>query len=807
MKNISLYRYIGFAIMFVLVTYTLTINLLASTASTLSSTIAITIDPQAYSGRYFIFDNSNPQLGPFTGVQTLNLVAGTYSLDDGIEVGGSSFAFDVSSAGQVTNITNSTAASANGSTLVLNNATINIDPVSYTGRYILLSSNTQETGPQSYTVIPGLLNGVDNNASVGSSNGQSYFRFEVGAGGMISNVEIAGAAYADGNTLRFNNQTLNIDPNGYTGSYNLSSHYIVHSYISGPHSFVLIPGLLYRFDKGNGTFESQFKFETNGTPTNIQPVSFAVGDGNTLVLFNTTSPSCPLHLPGLISEWRGEGNALDSVGTNNGTLLGTTTYTAGKIGQGFKFHDFFNDEVHVNFQVYNINGGTVSTWFKWDGTPTENWFSGEVLLGSWQGGNSSSPTAYIKFGTLWWDFSDSIFLGAASDTQIPIVPGSWYNLSITYDNNYVAKLYVNGALVASRNAANPGDFRDEFGIGRGPGIPAVGFSGVMDETQVYDRPLSACEINNLYNSANGAPCLVCDALVPVSSASLSATPNTAGWNNMNVTVTLSAADETGGSGVKNITYGTTGGQNIPPNTVSGSNVQFTITAEGQTTISYFATDNAGNVETIKTLVVKVDKTAPSVSCSPVDVAWHGQDVSLSCNASDGVSSLANAADESFSLVTNVAAGTENSNAATNSKQVCDVAGNCAVAGPVGGNKIDKKAPVITINAPISGSYFYNQAVNVNYICADAGSGVSACSGTTANGGLLNTGSIGSNTFNVNSADNAGSSTSKSVNYVVVYRVPTNKDECQNGGWQTLQRADGTLFSNQGQCVSYVNTGH
>lgn len=39
-----------------------------------------------------------------------------------------------------------------------------------------------------------------------------------------------------------------------------------------------------------------------------------------------------------------------------------------------------------------------------------------------------------------------------------------------------------------------------------------------------------------------------------------------------------------------------------------------------------------------------------------------------------------------------------------------------------------------------------------------------------------------------------------------YLVATNKDQCKNGGWQTYRRADGSTFRNQGDCVSYVNTG-
>ncbi|HEX8723482.1 MAG TPA: thrombospondin type 3 repeat-containing protein [Pyrinomonadaceae bacterium] len=39
-------------------------------------------------------------------------------------------------------------------------------------------------------------------------------------------------------------------------------------------------------------------------------------------------------------------------------------------------------------------------------------------------------------------------------------------------------------------------------------------------------------------------------------------------------------------------------------------------------------------------------------------------------------------------------------------------------------------------------------------------------------------------------------------------VATGKDQCKNGGWQTmkLSRTDGTFFKNQGDCVSYASNG-
>ena len=39
-----------------------------------------------------------------------------------------------------------------------------------------------------------------------------------------------------------------------------------------------------------------------------------------------------------------------------------------------------------------------------------------------------------------------------------------------------------------------------------------------------------------------------------------------------------------------------------------------------------------------------------------------------------------------------------------------------------------------------------------------------------------------------------------------YESPTSRDQCKNGGWQTLRRADGSTFKNQGDCIQYVNTG-
>jgi hypothetical protein len=39
-----------------------------------------------------------------------------------------------------------------------------------------------------------------------------------------------------------------------------------------------------------------------------------------------------------------------------------------------------------------------------------------------------------------------------------------------------------------------------------------------------------------------------------------------------------------------------------------------------------------------------------------------------------------------------------------------------------------------------------------------------------------------------------------------YTVVTNKDQCKGDGWQSLSRAGGSSFKNQGDCIQYANTG-
>ncbi len=72
--------------------------------------------------------------------------------------------------------------------------------------------------------------------------------------------------------------------------------------------------------------------------------------------------------------------------------------------------------------------------------------------------------------------------------------------------------------------------------------------------------------------------------------------------------------------------------------VNGSAASVTISNEGVTILTYFATDNAGNQELPKTLTVRIDNTPPTVTCavSP-NTLWPPNHKLVTVNASVSVS--------------------------------------------------------------------------------------------------------------------------------------------------------------------------
>jgi hypothetical protein len=208
-----------------------------------------------------------------------------------------------------------------------------------------------------------------------------------------------------------------------------------------------------------------------------------------------------------------------------------------------------------------------------------------------------------------------------------------------------------------------------------------------------------------------------DVAAPVTTLSSNPAPNGAGWNKSAVTLTLTATDA---SAVANITYRVGAGS---PVTVVGSSTSFAVSAQGQTTITYSATDTYGNVESTKSYTVKVDTTAPTTptinnsistdSGAPGDrvtnvaaqnltgTAEAGSTVTISRGGTVVASTVA-AANGAYSAPVTLVEGSNSFTAASN-----DPAGNTSTASGALAVTLDTVLPVPTITDPRGGVTYKN----------------------------------------------------------------------------------------------------
>jgi hypothetical protein len=104
--------------------------------------------------------------------------------------------------------------------------------------------------------------------------------------------------------------------------------------------------------------------------------------------------------------------------------------------------------------------------------------------------------------------------------------------------------------------------------------------------------------------------------------------------------------------------------------------------------------------------------------------------------------------------------------------IADLAGNPlsnTLAGKI--YQIDRVAPTISIIKPAGAAvYTLGTTVNASYACTDEtlGTGIASCIGTVANGGHLDTASVGTKSFSVTALDRVGNSTTKTLTYSVIF---------------------------------------
>jgi hypothetical protein len=224
--------------------------------------------------------------------------------------------------------------------------------------------------------------------------------------------------------------------------------------------------------------------------------------------FTKTILPC-LALPsGLVSLWSGEGNADDSMGVNHATLESGYYDAAGKVGRAFYGYTLrttsqtalldLADTFTIEFWVqpsYAISLPPEST----SGTAGT---SGQrfVITPEFRDGGAGAGVSVGYNGVGVFEHASGYL--PATLAYSGSVSG-WTHVAVVYVNK-TPRLYVNGALVRSGlTSQQPHVYASKsFGDPYGYGV----YRGYLDEVGLYNRALSASEIQAIYNAAGEERC-------------------------------------------------------------------------------------------------------------------------------------------------------------------------------------------------------------------------------------------------------------------------------------------------------------
>ena len=261
----------------------------------------------------------------------------------------------------------------------------------------------------------------------------------------------------------------------------------------------------------NGEIDEVEIFNRALSITEVQAIFNAGSDGKCKV-------QCVPAPSNLVSWWPGDGNANDIQDGNDGTLVNGATFATGLVGQAFSF-DGGNDFVSFG-NPSNLNPTsvfTIDTWINPTSLPPTGSI-GELI--SKRSYFATSVTDFPVFVLLTKDGKVVFGLSKGNDfsTDAALVsstvlsPGNWYHVTVVYQANNIAKLYINGVEEASQsiNFQISSNTRP-WTIGRASaevsgGVGTSAFHGLMDEVEFFNRVLSASEIQSIFNADSDGKC-------------------------------------------------------------------------------------------------------------------------------------------------------------------------------------------------------------------------------------------------------------------------------------------------------------
>ncbi len=230
--------------------------------------------------------------------------------------------------------------------------------------------------------------------------------------------------------------------------------------------------------------------------------------------------SCVQPPAGLVNWWPGDGTPDDIVSGNNLTLSGGVYYTAGEVGQAFLFDGSSGSGQSGTTNVLTKLPFSIDAWvypqLRSDAGPPR----GKVEYPNNAVSNDNSGRSGNGFGVNVWTTGSAQYSELTVEYSVPtqfrVVPGvsfasgQWYYIAVVYTSGNV-KTYVDGQLKDDFNFGQGTEFGVNYvRVGRHNEDPGWGtrrfFKGALDEVDVYDRALSAGEVQAIYNAGSAGKC-------------------------------------------------------------------------------------------------------------------------------------------------------------------------------------------------------------------------------------------------------------------------------------------------------------
>lgn len=224
--------------------------------------VPITIDPGDYEGPYWVYGTGGAN--NVRGVNVLDLAVGGHSMDIGNLGSQTRKTIVVNVDGTVSNSSTNDSSDSlifNGtSTLTIKNVTINFDPDQYQGN-IAVSSITTTVSPLPDSVVLVPANNYRVNIHLNDGFGRFFYvdaNGEVGPGQF--DAKSADAFIFNGDTLKLRNVIVRIDPQDYLGSYVPA----IGGLTKGINDYVFLPGFQFRIKLASLDAAATLWFEVNG---------------------------------------------------------------------------------------------------------------------------------------------------------------------------------------------------------------------------------------------------------------------------------------------------------------------------------------------------------------------------------------------------------------------------------------------------------------------------------------------------------------------------------------------------------------